>query len=401
MSLPNFNPRAPAHTGSRIKTTHMEINKSGATFSSIVGIGVKLKKLSEEQGLEYLFLNRGVNAVCPIDLTDIVSQIDFNSPRIQVYPPNKGMPELRQAINEEYFEGSSTIDNISIVPGGMPAIDLSVQTLNLDKIYFANYFWGSYAKLAKIRKLETGTFLDPEDLLEKAQKEAPSKKLAVLLCDPNNPVGDKMNDGDLLTLIQVLNRMGVVVLFDSPYRRIFCGKEDSLFRKLMKLQNVIILESFSKAYGLSGQRIGFIHSSHNEFNEELNIRILYSMNGVNAFAQELVYKLISTEAGKKAVGTFRKKTAKDIGLNIAWLKERGFLVGSLYSENKPVGIFAVVNKSEEELLKYRIGSVSMNYFTSTKTAETAAMSRICVSVPHATFTRFFDKVPVKDHAALF
>jgi len=41
----------------------MEINKSGATFSSIVGIGAKVKKMMEESGEEYLFLNRGINAI--------------------------------------------------------------------------------------------------------------------------------------------------------------------------------------------------------------------------------------------------------------------------------------------------------------------------------------------------
>jgi len=370
----------------------MEINNSGATFSSIVGIGVKLKKMSEESGQEYLFLNRGVNAVCPINLKDVVSLIDFNSNRIQVYPPNKGLPELRKAISEEYFQDAVSIEDISIVPGGMPAIDLTVQTLKLDKLYFANYFWGSYAKLAKIRGLETGTYLDPEDLLERARKEAPVKKLAVLICDPNNPVGDKMKDSALQALITELDALGVVVIFDSPYRRIFHGKEDTLFHTLSQLKNVIITESFSKAYGLSGQRIGFVYSSNRDFNEELNIRILYSMNGVNAFAQELIYRLITTPAGKKAVSEFRQKTVKDIQLNIAWLRDNALLVNALYAENKPVGIFAVVNKTEEELLRFRIGSVSMNYFTAVKTPETAAMSRICVSVPHTTFVRFFEKV---------
>ncbi|HEV7231562.1 MAG TPA: pyridoxal phosphate-dependent aminotransferase [Bacteroidia bacterium] len=371
----------------------MNIQKSGATFSSIVGIGVKLKKLSEESGEEYLFLNRGVNAVCPIDLSDTIRHIDFNSPRIQVYPANKGTVELREAINGEYFQGASDTENISIVPGGMPAIDLTVQALRLDKLYFSHYFWGSYAKLAKIRGIDTGTYASLSELIVTIQKEPAGKNSAVLICDPNNPIGNKLEDSYLLECIRKLNDLEVVVLFDSPYRRIFCGSEDSLFLELSKLPNVIITESFSKAYGLSGQRIGFIHSSNQEFNKELNIRILYSMNGVNAFAQELIWKLISTSEGKKAVTDFRKKTADDIGKNIAYLQEQGLLKENLYEGSRPLGIFAVINKSEEFLLKYRIGSVSMNYFTLNKNEETASMSRICVSVPHEKFKLFFDRVP--------
>jgi aspartate aminotransferase len=372
----------------------MNINTSGATFSSIVGIGVKLKKLAETSGQEYLFLNRGVNAVCPIDLKEVVTGIDFNSPRIQVYPPNKGMPELRQAINAEYFAGEVDPETISIVPGGMPAIDLAVQVLQPDKLYFAQFFWGSYAKLAKIRGVETGTYHSLDELIAlfHRDKSVLSKNNAVLICDPNNPLGSKMHDEELFVQIRQLNAMGIVVLFDSPYRRLFCCREDSFFQRLSGLSNVIITESFSKSMGLSGQRIGFIYSGESAFNEELNIRILYSMNGVNAFAQELVYKLIETKAGRRAVQAFRAKTVEDIRKNISYLRENGLLQENFYASDKPVGIFAVVNQSEEELLQHRIGSVSMNYFTANKTPQTAAMSRICVSVPHEKFALFFDRL---------
>ncbi|MCM2301445.1 MAG: aminotransferase class I/II-fold pyridoxal phosphate-dependent enzyme, partial [Flavobacteriaceae bacterium] len=144
----------------------MEINKSGATFSSIVGIGAKVKKMMEETGDEYLFLNRGINAVCPTDLTEVIKLIDFNSAKIQVYPPNKGLPELREAINQEYFIGKSDIDNVAIVPGGMSAIDVVVQILDLDIVYFSKYFWGSYQKLCTIRRLESDTFENLNSFVE-------------------------------------------------------------------------------------------------------------------------------------------------------------------------------------------------------------------------------------------
>jgi len=46
----------------------MEINKSSAKYSAIVGIGEKLKKKSIETGQEFLYLNRGINQVVNIDL---------------------------------------------------------------------------------------------------------------------------------------------------------------------------------------------------------------------------------------------------------------------------------------------------------------------------------------------
>ena len=375
----------------------MEINKSGATFSSIVGIGAKVKKMMEETGDEYLFLNRGINAVCPTDLTEVIKLIDFNSAKIQVYPPNKGLPELREAINQEYFNGKSNIDNVAIVPGGMSAIDVVVQILDLDIVYFSKYFWVSYQKLCTIRGLESDTFENLNSFVEsirnlRKSETAVPKKIAVLLCDPNNPVGNKLDDTELLEQIKLLNDLDVIVIFDSPYRRLFYDLNDTFHQELLPLEKVIITESFSKTMGLSGQRIAFIHSTDKAFNDELNVRLLYAFNGVNAFAQELVLKLLTTMEGKKAVANFKKKTVEDISKNIQYLQNKNLLYHKLYENTKPVGIFTVVNLSEEKLLEHKIGSVSMGYFTNYKTAEIKATARICVSVPHEKFKLFFDNI---------
>ena len=106
----------------------MKINKSGAALSRIVQIGETLKELSQKSGKVYLPLNRGVNQVVNIDLTEVVKSINFNSPEIQVYPHGAGRPDLRAAINEEFFAGKSSPDNILITAGGMHALDLVAQT---------------------------------------------------------------------------------------------------------------------------------------------------------------------------------------------------------------------------------------------------------------------------------
>ena len=72
----------------------MKINVSKATFSSIVGIGQKVKKTYKETGNTYLELNRGVNSVVGIDLTEVSKQIDFNSKELQLYAPNLGIESL-------------------------------------------------------------------------------------------------------------------------------------------------------------------------------------------------------------------------------------------------------------------------------------------------------------------
>jgi aspartate/methionine/tyrosine aminotransferase len=364
----------------------MVIHKSGAKFSSIVTIGEKLKKLSTESGLEYLYLNRGVNAVCNINLKSIISKIDFNSARIQTYPPNAGFPELREAINKDYFNGESKAENIYVAPGGMSCLDLILKTLDLNTLFISNYYWGSYKELATAHKLKVLTY---EGLTELApDKTGKYEKTAIVICEPNNPTGDKHNDDYLFHNVEALSDMGMTVIIDCPYRKLFFS-DSEFYTKLMANKNVIITESFSKCMGLSGQRIGFVHSTNEEFNNELNINILYSTNGTNAFAQELVLNLLTTEEGKAEVTKFREKTAGDIAKNISWLKTNNLLYDKLY-ENDPIGIFVIVNKSTEELLKCRIGSVPLSDFC--KMSECPDYARICVSVPHEKFVSFFKNV---------
>jgi aspartate/methionine/tyrosine aminotransferase len=364
----------------------MKINKSGARFSAIVGIGERIKKLSQETGEEYLYLNRGVNAVCNIDLDPVVKKIDFNGNSLQVYPQNSGMDELKHAINMEFFGNNTSIENFTISAGGMAGLDLIIQTLDVEKVWIPMFYWGAYGHISTIRNRENDYYEGFDEL--KNNIEA-LKGSAVIICDPNNPLGNKYDDEDILNLIRELNNEGVIVIFDSPYRRVFSDNSDTMYQDLMDLPHVIIVESFSKSVGLSGQRLAFIHSVDEEFNEELRIRILYTANGVNSFAQLLVYHLLASEEGKKAVWDFKQKTTVDIKKNIDFLIEKKLLASEFYEGSVPKGIFVIVNRSEEELFQHKIGSVSLSFFTKLQKEMAASYARICVSVPHADFVRFF------------
>lgn len=366
----------------------MKIRTSGAKLSSIVGIGEKIKKLSAQNGKEYLYLNRGINSVCKIDLTGVVKIIDFNSDAMQVYPPGKGRPGLREAINAEYFNGKSDIENIFITGGGMAGLDLVFQTLEVKSINVPHFHWGSYNHIMKIRNIQNNYYESLEELIKSPEK---IKGSAVIIGDPGNPLGEKQDDTKIIETIATLNDYDIPVIFDSPYRRVFYDNSDKLHQILLAFGNTIIVESFSKSVGLSGQRIGFIHSINTEFKNELEIRLMYATNGINAFSQILIEKLLITPEGKKAVEDFKKTTIEYIKKNISFLKEKKLLAENLYKYSKPVGIFAVVNKSEEELLEKQIGSVSLSYFTKIKKEEAAKYSRICVSMPHEKFEEFLGK----------
>ncbi|MEN8118814.1 MAG: pyridoxal phosphate-dependent aminotransferase [Bacteroidota bacterium] len=367
----------------------IKTKKSGAKYSAIVAISENLKKQKAE-GKDILFLNRGINAVVNIDLSEIIPMIDFNSADIQVYPPNKGRLELREAINKAFFHNSTDVENIFMTNGGISALDLIFKTLEVEKVWLPLFYWGAYKNVLKINNIGFDFYENLEFIENNIEQ---FKDSAVIFCDPNNPLGNKLNDKELLNLVEKLQKADVVAIWDSPYRKLFYNwEDDDFYNKLTKFDNVIISESFSKSVGLSGQRLGFIHCSNKEFNEELNIKLLFATNGINAFSQVLVEKLLTTEKGKLAVMNFKRKTTTDIKKNIQYLIDNKFLATEFYQDTKPMGIFVIANKSYDELLENGIGSVPLNYFTILPDEIANKYARICVSVPHVEFVNFFQNL---------
>ena len=365
----------------------MKTKHSGARYSAIVGIGEKLSKLEKNSDDKYLRLNRGVPSATNIDISEVIPLIDFNSPKIKIYPNNSGIAELKSAINKSFFNNKIDTENIYVTAGGMNALDLVFKTLDASKIYIPEFYWGAYANLMKINKVESGTYFSFDELNEFNQKDS-----AVIICDPNNPIGDKYDDDMLLNLVKKLNENNVTVIWDSPYRKLFYEEGDDFYAKLSEYENVILVESFSKSIGLSGQRLGFIHSTNKEFNTEFNINLLYVTNGINAFAQILVEKILTTPEGIRAAKNFRKVTISEMNKNIQFLKKKGLIAEEFYKNSTPVGIFVVVNKSEEELLENKIGSVGLSYFTKSNKDYANKFSRICIAVPSSEFKTYFNKL---------
>jgi aspartate/methionine/tyrosine aminotransferase len=360
---------------------------SNTTNSAILATGKQLANAIKETGKEYLLLNRGVNSVVNIRLDEVIQQIDFNSNDIQVYPGSNGKAELRNAINLEYFNNRANSNQILITGGGISGLDICFQNLAVGEVVLPKFFWGTYAQLSRLRELPFSCYPDYDYLMSQAKN---LKGKAVIICDPGNPLGEKYDDAKLLQVIDNLNSNGVVVLFDSPYRRLFYDQSDTFYQQLMKLEHVIIIESFSKSLGLSGQRIGFLYSNSDAFNAEAQLRLTYATNGVNSFAQVLVTNLLSTASGKKAVAEFKKTTTTHIAKNIQFLTENGLLANEYYRNSVPLGIFAVVNRSPEELFKQRIGSVGLDYFVKDSFAGIEKLSRVLVSYPHEKFVSFFE-----------
>lgn len=123
------------------------------------------------------------------------------------------------------------------------------------------------------------------------------------LCSPNNPTGNSTEDIEFY-----LQNFNGIVVVDEAYIE-FSGKKSSL-ELLEKYPNLIVLQTFSKAWGMAGARVGVAYSSE-EITQLINtVKAPYN---VNALSQELILNVLEDESALK-------KNVHDIIAEREWLQ---------------------------------------------------------------------------------
>jgi len=97
--------------------------------------------------------------------------------------------------------------------------------------------------------LLNGLDLDTEQMLKAAQ--IPEAQV-IIVCNPNNPTGSLFPREDILRLVQ---ESGKIVVVDEAYAE-FSG--ETLIPEIKNYPNLVIMRTFSKAFGLAGLRLGYL-----------------------------------------------------------------------------------------------------------------------------------------------
>ena len=84
-----------------------------------------------------------------------------------------------------------------------------------------------------------------------------NKTKMVFICNPNNPTGTYVPEKDVTTFLEGI-RKDIIVVFDEAYYEYVTAKDYPDSRKLLdRFSNIVILRTFSKAFSLSGVRVGY------------------------------------------------------------------------------------------------------------------------------------------------
>jgi histidinol-phosphate aminotransferase len=123
--------------------------------------------------------------------------------------------------------------------------------------------------------LEPNFELNANATLKKVEKETS----LIILCSPNNPTGNQFNKEDIKKILQEFD--GVVVI-DETYAD-FAGC--TLIDWVRKFGNLVVLKSYSKAFGLAGIRLGYLVSNKSTVKYVKRVTPPF---GVNIVAQRFV-----------------------------------------------------------------------------------------------------------------
>lgn len=218
-----------------------------------------------------------------VDVVNLsVGEPDFNTPdhikeaakkaiddNYSRYSPVPGYPVLREAIveklkrenNLEYKSSQIICSN-----GAKQSVCNVVMSLvgEGDEVIVPAPYWVSYTQMVKLADgvpvtvatgLEQNFKMSPEQL----EKAITPQTRALILCSPSNPTGSIYSYEELEALAEVLKKHErVMVISDEIYEHInYTGKHASMAQVPGMKERTVIINGVSKAYAMTGWRIGF------------------------------------------------------------------------------------------------------------------------------------------------
>ncbi|MDA9172127.1 aminotransferase class I/II-fold pyridoxal phosphate-dependent enzyme [Candidatus Pelagibacter sp.] len=213
------------------------------------------------------------------------------------YVLSNGILECRQAVTrwiKKRYNAEVDPERITIMPGGKPTMHYAIQCFGEPgaEIIHPTPAFPIYESMINY----TGSTAVPYDLTEDKDLKFSADKILSLITDktrllilinPNNPTGSFVEKSEIDKLAEGLKKHPhVTILSDEIYsRQIFDSKEMPTFFNYPELRDrLIVLEGWSKAYSMTGWRLGWSFWPENLI-EHVNKLLINSVSCVNAAAQ--------------------------------------------------------------------------------------------------------------------
>jgi len=248
------------------------------------------------------------------------------------YPPSPGLPELREAISEKVTKKNGIEadprSEIIVTVGGKQGVFSTILTLigPGDEVIIADPSWVTYepcvtlagGKIVPVPVREQDQFrLMPEAI----SKAITTKTKLVIINSPNNPTGSVLTKEDLKEIAELACDKDLFVLSDEIYEYLVYDdlKHFSIASLPGMKERTITANGFSKAYSMTGWRLGYLVGPREIVQHILAIHE-HSVTGPASFAQRAAAQAMKDPRSQQSIDTMvtefdKRRTVIVEGLN--------------------------------------------------------------------------------------
>lgn len=236
---------------------------------------IKMAKLGRElaaKGINVISLSFGEpDFHTPQNIKDAAKQaMDEN---YTYYTPVSGYPELRKAIANKLKQENNLdygIDQIVVSTGAKQALANALMCLVNpgEEVIIPTPYWVSYSEMVKLAEgtsvfIDTGIESNFKITAEQLQAAITPKSKVFMFSSPCNPTGSVYSRQELASLAEVFEKHpDIYIIADEIYEHInFVDQHESIAQFPAIKDRVIVINGFSKAYAMTGWRIGYLAAS--------------------------------------------------------------------------------------------------------------------------------------------
>lgn len=216
-----------------------------------------------------------------------LAEFIIDDPQLNLYPDTDSV-QLREAIGEHWGVDK---EGIIIGTGSDQLIQIIANVFieKGDKVLYPIPSFGMYKDSCIIAggkavnyllDMENNFSYSADQIIEAYETEQPK---IIYICSPNNPTGNLMPQDEILKVIKACTKSIIVV--DEAYAEF---SDTSVIPYVEEYKNLLVLRTFSKAYGLAGIRCGYSISSVYLANAVNLVRPPYNISSLSQLAATLV-----------------------------------------------------------------------------------------------------------------
>jgi aminotransferase len=248
------------------------------------------------------------------------------------YTANAGLFELRKEISRymkrRFGVTYSAEEEMVVTVGASQAIDLALRAVVNpgDEVIVVEPSFVSYAPTVTLAggvPVPVNTYSRDDFKLQPEQIEAAvtENTKVIMLCSPNNPTGTVLSKGDLERIAEVVEKHDLLVISDEIYAELTYDEPYTSFPAVRNMRDrTILISGFSKAFAMTGWRLGFACGPSDILQAMLKIH-QYTMMCAPTMAQHAALEALVN--GQKDVVKMKESYRQRRSLVVHALEEMG------------------------------------------------------------------------------